>query len=177
MRKKIHQRRPKRAAMKHPSMSLIISMDMAALHLATTTTVAVLDATSKVVLVEHRPNYETIELEIKFDYQMELISLASEENRSDAYDELIASTERAMHEVMVDGFLHCGSPGATERHGMDRKRHLTTVAESQPPSPRIVGISSAPQDANISRGFVHILSHHQRCFALLFMQQPRSLWR
>ena len=92
-------------------------------------------------------DYETIELEIKFDYQMELISLASEENRSDAYDELIASTERAMHEVMVDGFLHCGSPGATERHGMDRKRHLTTVAESQPPSPRIVGISSAPQDA------------------------------
>ena len=92
-------------------------------------------------------DYETIDLEIKFDYQMELISLASEENSSDAYDELIASTERTMHEVMVDGFLHCGSPGATEGHGMDRKRRLVTVAESQPPSPRIVGISSAPQDA------------------------------
>ena len=92
-------------------------------------------------------DYETIDLEIKFDYQMELISLASEENSSDAYDELIASTERTMHEVMVDGFLHCGSPGATEGHGMDRKRRLATVAESQPPSPRIVGISSAPQDA------------------------------
>ena len=92
-------------------------------------------------------DYETIDLEIKFDYQMELISLASEENSSDAYDELIASTERTMHEVMVDGFLHCGSPGATEGHGMDRKRRLATVAESQSPSPRIVGISSAPQDA------------------------------
>lgn len=92
-------------------------------------------------------DYETIDLEIKFDYQMELISLASEEYSSHVYDELVASTERTMHEVMVDGFLHCGSPGATEEHGMDRKRHLATVAESQPPSPRIVGISSAPQDA------------------------------
>ena len=92
-------------------------------------------------------NYETIDLEIKFDYQIELISLISDEDSEDTYNELIVSTERTMHHVMVDNFLDCKS-GATEAHGMDRKRKMTdAVDESLPPSPQIVGISSAPQDA------------------------------
>ena len=91
-------------------------------------------------------SYETIDLEIKFDYQIELISLISDEGSADTYNELIASTERTMHHVMVDNFLDCPS-GATGAHGMDRERKMTdAVAESLPPSPQIVGISSAPQD-------------------------------
>ena len=92
-------------------------------------------------------NYETIDLEIKFDYQIELISLISDEDSADTYNELIVSTERTMHHVMVDNFLDCKS-GATDAHGMDKKRKMTdAVVESLPPSPQIVGISSAPQDA------------------------------
>jgi hypothetical protein len=92
-------------------------------------------------------NYETIDLEIKFDYQIELISLISDNDAADTYHELIVSTERTMHHVMVDNFLDCPS-GATEAHGMDRERKMTdAVVESLPPSPQIVGISSAPQDA------------------------------
>ena len=92
-------------------------------------------------------SYESVDLEITFDYQMELISLLPEEDSMDAFDELIASTERTMHKNMVDSFLDCGMYGATEGHGMDRRRQLATVDKSKVPSPLIVGISSAPQDA------------------------------
>ena len=87
-------------------------------------------------------DYKTIDLKISFDYQVELISVNGKQTQ-DMFQDVMATTERNIHNAIVDAYLHCDS--FTQTQGMTRQRRRRTEAEHNRLL-HIIGVSSAPRD-------------------------------
>jgi len=87
-------------------------------------------------------DYKTIDLEISFEYEVELISVDGKQTQ-DMFQDVMDTTERNIHNAIVDAFLHCDS--FTQTQGMSRQRSLRTDAENYRLL-HIIGVSSAPRD-------------------------------